>query len=134
MLRRIFTPREKMALLIRALIVFVVGYYVAIFLVRLCVCIPISGFWNKDGRCVNLGVVFITDSFVSPITDGAILILPVILAWSLHLPLRKKIKVAAVLGAGGLATVTNVYRLVLSFIDWRTTNETAYTIRLIYTG
>lgn len=131
---RIFSPREKIALFIRLLIIFVIGYYAAILLVRIFVCIPISGFWNHTGSCVNSDVMFIVDSFVSLITDGAVLVLPILLAWPLHLPLRKRLRVAGILGAGGLTTVTNVYRLILAFNEWEAIDNPGYMMRLLYTG
>jgi hypothetical protein len=134
MLVRFFTPREKMAWFIRGLTAVVVLYYVVILFVRIFICTPISAFWNGNGRCLYLDAVFITDSFVSLITDGAILILPIILAYPLHLPLQKKIKVAAILGAGGLATISNIYRIILSFIDWGVMAPSGFAARLIFTG
>jgi len=114
--------------------VFVIAYYIAILLVRIFVCTPISGFWNQDGKCVNLDAVFIADSFVSLITDGAILVLPILLTWSLHMPLKRKIKIASILGLGGLTTVTNVYRMYLAFAERGTTDVSVYIIHLLYTG
>lgn len=111
---------------------FVIAYYIAILLVRIFVCTPISGFW--DGKCVNLDAVFIADSFVSLITDGAILVLPILLTWSLHMSLKKKIKIASILGFGGLTTVTNVYRLYLAFAERDTADVSVYIVRLLYTG
>jgi hypothetical protein len=126
-----------MALLIRGLTAFVVLYYVVIVFVRIFMCSPASAFWDGNGKCLNLGAIFITDSFISLITDGAILILPIILAYPLHLPLQKKIKVAAILGAGGLVTISNIYRIVLSFSDrgvMKPKSPGGYAARLILTG
>lgn len=119
---RIFSPHEKLTLFIRALAIFIIAYYFAVFIVRIFMCTPISAFWTEDGKCVNLSALFIVDSFVGLITDGTILVLPIFLAWSLNLPLGKKIKVAAILGAGGLTTVTNIYRLYLLFANLNTTD------------
>lgn len=134
MLKRIFYPFGLLAVAIRIFLFFTVGYYCAILLVRIFSCIPISSFWNGNGSCVNLDAVFIVDSFVSLITDTAILVLPIILVWNLHLPLKRKVKIAALLGAGGLATVSNVYRLWLTFHSLGTKDTTHYTIHLLYTG
>ena len=110
------------------------AYYIAVLLVRIFVCTPISAFWNRDGKCVNLNAVLIADSFVSLITDGAILVLPIVLTWSLHLPLKKKFRVASILGVGGLTIVTNVYRLCLSLAERGTADASSYYIRLLYAG
>jgi hypothetical protein len=135
MLIRIFHPvREKIGLFIQAFMVFMVAYYIAIFLARVFGCTPISAFWEGPGpgRCINLDALFIVDTFVSLITDGIILVLPIFLAASLHLPLRKKIRVAVVLGAGGLAVVANTYRvyLVMSHLG---AEDFTYIIHLSYT-
>jgi hypothetical protein len=134
MLKRIFYPFGNLAILIRILLGFILAYYSAILLVRVFVCTPIPAFWNGNGSCVNLEAVFIVDSFVSLITDAAILILPIALVWNLHLPFGKKVKIAGLLGAGGLATVSNIYRLWLAFHSLATKDPTFYTIHLLYTG
>jgi hypothetical protein len=132
---RIFSPREKITLFTRLLTVFMLAYYLASFFVRIFLCTPISTFWYRaNGTCVNYFVLFSIDSFISLITDGAILVLPLLLAWSLHLPLSKKIKIVAILGAGGLATVTNIYRLSLMFSEGRSADQTHFWIKLLYTG
>lgn len=133
MLIRIFYPvREKTGLFIQAFIVFLVVYYIAIIFARIFGCTPVSAFWEGHGRCINLDVLFIIDTFVSLITDGVILALPIFLAASLHLPLKKKIRVAAILGAGGLAIVANIYRvyLVMSHLG---AEDFTYIIHLSYT-
>lgn len=114
MLMRIFHPvRKKMGLFIRAFIVFLILYYVASLFVRLFSCSPVSAFWNGGGQCVDLDAVFLIDTFVSLVTDAIILILPIFLVSTLHMPLKRKIKVGAILSAGGVATVTNIYRVVV---------------------
>lgn len=134
MFTRIFIPLGKPALFIHALTIFVVVYYVTIFFVRVCICIPTSAFWDGGGHCLNLDVVWILDTFISLITDGAILALPVFLVWNLKLSLGKKIKVTAILGAGGLAIVSNIYRLYLVWANLGTMDTTFYTIHLLFTG
>lgn len=131
---RCYTPRRKVAQFIRLFIVFLICYYLASFLVRTFLCTPISGFWNHNGSCVSLDTLLIVDSFVSVITDGVIIALPVILAWSLHVSPRKKLRVVVLLGAGGLVIVTNIYRLVITFVQRGTTDFSDFIIHLIYTG
>jgi hypothetical protein len=52
---------------------------------------------------------------MSATTDLAILILPIPLVWSLHMPFQKKIRIEALLGAGGIATEPVSSNLFLSF-------------------
>ena len=101
MLARYFLPGGKLAFLIRALTAFVATYYVAILFVRIFICIPISAFWNGGGKCLDLETIIITDAFMSLITNVAILVLPIVLVWSVNLPLGKKLKVVAILGRWG---------------------------------
>jgi hypothetical protein len=132
MLTRIFHPvRNKIGLFIQAFMVFLVVYYIAILFARIFGCTPISAFWEGHGRCINLGALFIIDTYVSLITDGIILVLPIILAVSLHLPLKKKVWVATILGAGGLAIGANIYRvyLVMSHLG---SEDFTYIIRISY--
>jgi hypothetical protein len=132
---RIFSPREHMALFIRLFTVFILAYYSACLLVRIFLCTPISTFWYPGhGTCVDYFVLFTIDCFVSVITDGAIIVLPLLLAWPLQMPLSRKIKIVAILGAGGLAIVTNVYRLALIFNEGRSADETLFWVKLLYAG
>ena len=132
MLIRIFHPvRKNIALFIQAFMVFLVVYYTAIIFARIFGCTLISAFWEGHGRCINLDALFIVDTFVSLITDGIILALPILVAASLHLLLKKKVRVAAILGARGLAIVANIYRvyLVMSHLG---SEDFTYIIRISY--
>lgn len=133
---RIFSPREHITYFIRVFIVSILAYYIASFLVRIFICTPIALFWDPtlNGTCVDYHALYLVDSFVSLITDGAILVLPVILAWPLQLPLSKKIRIAVILGAGGIATLSNIYRLYLTFTKGTSADVTGYIVRLLYTG
>jgi hypothetical protein len=48
---------------------------------------------------------------ISLMTDLIICVLPIFLASTLYMPLKKKIRVAALLGAGALTMPLNIYRL-----------------------
>lgn len=53
------------------------------------------------------------------LADVVIVMVPVILTWSLNMPLRKKIKIVLMLSAGGIATAVTIFRLVkiILFLD-----------------
>ena len=135
MLLRIFAVRQKMARFILGLLIFILAYYGAVILVRIFLCNPPSAYWtpNRD-NCVDTRALFLVDSFVSLITDGAIIILPIVLTWPLHLSIAQKVKVVAILGAGGIATVSNIYRLCLIFTSGPSTDPTTFTTRLEFSG
>jgi hypothetical protein len=124
-----------MARFILGLLVFILAYYGAVLLVRIFLCTPVSAYWiPNSGKCVNIRALFIVDSFVSLITDGAIIILPIILTWPLRLSIGQKVKVVAILGAGGIATISNIYRICLLFTAGASTDKTTFSTRLDFAG
>lgn len=124
-----------MARFILGLLIFILAYYGAVLFVRIFLCTPVSAYWiPNSGKCVNIRALFIVDSFVSLITDGAIIILPIILTWPLRLSIAQKVKVVAILGAGGIATVTNIYRICLLFTAGASTDKTTFATRLDFAG
>lgn len=90
-------------------------FYIIVTILKILICTPIDLFWDPKitGKCLNEHVIFIADTVMSVLSDLVVLALPVPLLWSLQMPLRRKLKIAALLGAGGIATVTSVVRLVL---------------------
>lgn len=124
-----------MARFMLGLLVFILAYYGAVIFVRIFLCTPVSVYWiPNSGKCVNIRALFIADSFASLITDGAIIILPIILTWPLRLSIGKKFKVVAILGAGGIATVSNTYRICLLFTAGASTDKTTFSTRLDFAG
>lgn len=110
---RIFTVRECVARSIYIFIAALLVAYLPMQISKTFICSPIKAFWDSSvhGSCINQRKVFIADTTVGMVTDFIILILPIPLIWSLHAPLRKKIKIAALLGAGGIATGVTCFRL-----------------------
>jgi hypothetical protein len=134
MLIRIFRIRRNLLRVILAVTTILISYCVAAVLAGIFVCKPISAFWDGGGNCINENILFIVSSFISFITDATILVLPIILAWTLNVPLGKKFRVGIILGAGGLATVSSIYRLWLVFIYRETADTSFYEIHLMYTA
>lgn len=60
-------------------------------------------------------MILIADTVMSVVSDLVILALPMPLLWSMQMPVKKKLGIAALLGAGGVATATSIVRLVLIF-------------------
>ncbi|KAJ5604843.1 hypothetical protein N7510_009997, partial [Penicillium lagena] len=134
-LLRIFAVRTMMARFMIGLLIFILAYYTAVIFVRIFLCTPISAYWIPNtGQCVDLRALFTVDSFVSLFTDAAILVLPIVLTWSLQLRMTQKIKVVAILGAGGVATLTNVYRICLLFNSWTNLDSTTLITRVEFAG
>lgn len=86
------------------------------------------------GKCVHFDALLISDSIISLISDASILIILIPILWSLQLPFMKKLKVAFFLGAGGIPTITNVYRLVLTIQGETSDNQTQFFLKLCLTG
>ena len=55
--------------------------------------------------------IFMADSCLALTTDLIVLIVPIPLTWNLNIPLRKKMRIWALLGAGGAATGMTAYRV-----------------------
>lgn len=122
MVTRIFSPVQYRVYFIYTFLAFMSCYYFAVLLAKAMVCIPVFAYWEStssarasSARCLNQRALFITDCLVSLITDTMILVLPLTLTWSLHMPREKKLRIAVLLGAGGLATLFTLYRLIILF-------------------
>jgi hypothetical protein len=76
----------------------------------------------------------LADAIFSVISDAIILMIPIPLAWRLHLPLRKKVQVAVILGAGGLAIAFSLYRVVLIAQNAHPEDKLYYFMQLVLAG
>ncbi|KAF6815467.1 integral membrane protein [Colletotrichum musicola] len=113
---RVFSVHPGVARGIRIFIVVLLICYIPLQTVKTIICLPISAFWNPktpNPRCLNQRKIFIADLALAIVTDFFILVLPVPLLWGLRMPWQKKLKISALLGAGGIATAVTIYRLYL---------------------
>lgn len=117
---RIFIVRDRVTMSIYIFIAALLVSYLPIQFTKTFICSPIKAFWDDSvkGTCLNQRRIFIADTTLSFLTDFIILTIPIPLIWSLKTPLCKKIQVAALLGAGGIATGVTCFRLwaVVQFI------------------
>jgi hypothetical protein len=135
MLIRVFGPQKKAVLLIKIFLGFVIAYYLSGIVVRIRICWPPSAYWTGQlEKCLDIFAIFTADSAISLITDGVILVLPLFLTRSLQMPTVQKLRIAGILGAGGLATISNVYRMVLMVDQGRSADLTNFIIKLLLTG
>jgi hypothetical protein len=112
MLIRIFcSARPKVVFFLHIFAKFLVVFCTTMLLLRIFACIPVSALWNGGGRCLNFYPILVMEFSISLMTDLVICALPIFLASTLYLPLKKKIRVAALLGAGALTIPLNIYRL-----------------------
>lgn len=111
---RVFAVYEKVA---RAVFIFVVALpiaYTPIMIMKTLVCLPVQAAWDSDvkpAQCLNQRKIFISDMCLGLFIDVVILILPIPLTFSLRMPVRTKVKVVALLSAGGAATGVSIFRL-----------------------
>ncbi|KAF7616265.1 integral membrane protein [Aspergillus flavus] len=112
---RVFHPFRKAVILIYIFLGLMLAYYIPALIVKICICNPISKFWapTTPGSCLNQSKITLADAVISVVSDLIILIIPVAIVSTLHLPTRKKVRVIALLSAGGLACASSIARLVL---------------------
>lgn len=111
---RVFSAFKQVAKAIRVFIIVTLLLYTPIMFVKAFICTPIAAAWDldvKQSNCLNQRKVFLSDMCLGVLTDIIILILPLPLTYSLQMPLRTKIKVVALLSAGGVATGVSIFRL-----------------------
>lgn len=85
-------------------------------------------------KCLDQRAIIIADAIVSAVSDLVILLLPTPLTWSLQLPLRKKLRVAGILCAGGIATAFSIYRLGMIIAEGASINQTVVFVKVILSG
>ncbi|TDZ54366.1 Satratoxin biosynthesis SC1 cluster protein 4 [Colletotrichum trifolii] len=112
---RVFRTFRKTVIGTYAIIIFMTGYYVPVLAIKSVICRPVAGFWDPDveADCFNQRAIFVADTAVSAITDLAVLCLPIPVAITLRMSWSKRLKVLAMLSAGGIATAASIVRMIL---------------------
>lgn len=136
MIVRVFGSVHRKTLIgMYVLIAIIVAYYVSGFFIKLFICWPISAYWRGESdKCMNQSAIITADAIISVISDLVILLLPTPLTWSLQLPLRKRLRVMGLLGAGGIATAFSIYRLALIITDKASQNQTIVFTKVVLSG
>lgn len=119
---RVFAIVRRVSKGIRIFILALLVAYIPVQFLRIFTCYPIRTFWDpsvKNASCINQRKVFFYSLTLSILTDLIILIIPIPLTWRLRMPLRKKIKIVLLLGAGGVATGLTMFRVykAVQFLD-----------------
>lgn len=112
--RRIFAREIRTPVYILA--GFVTAWGIAVILVTIFQCNPVSGFWNrtKPAKCaVDDYAFFIGNAVPNIITDAAILSLPLPFIFRLHRILSQKIALAGIFMLGGFIIIISILRLVI---------------------
>ncbi|KAF2799253.1 hypothetical protein K505DRAFT_356733 [Melanomma pulvis-pyrius CBS 109.77] len=96
-----------------AVMLVTLAWFVASELVAIFACTPVDKFWHptKHGKCANGSAVFLSTGIIDIIVDFAVLVMPIRVAFTLHLPLRTRIAMAGIFALGGFVIVTNIVRI-----------------------
>ncbi|KAF0320378.1 hypothetical protein GQ607_012474 [Colletotrichum asianum] len=116
---RVFAVYERVSRGVFTFIYVLLFCYIPIMMLKVLVCIPIPATWDSDikpANCLNQRKVFISDMCLGVFTDIIILLLPLAMTFSLRLPFWTKVKVVALLSAGGVATGVSIFRLYKSIL------------------
>lgn len=124
---RVFSPYKKTVIFIYIILGIMLAYYIPAVIVKIRICSPISYFWTKTGHgtCLDESAIILADAVVSVVSDLVILTLPLPLTLSLQMPFRKKMRVMAILGAGGLACASSIIRLIF-IVDFASSPDGTY--------
>ena len=98
--RRIFARDRKMNLITYGFVIFLLSFYiaqtgVAIAVASLCTSPP-----PNPSLCRDLWKNTIVQACINVATDFAVLALPIVKVFHLHMPLRRKVGVSAIFGIG----------------------------------
>lgn len=131
-LTRVFAPFRRAVIGIYIFIGFMLAYYLPVIIIKAMICRPVEVFWDDDtpGKCFNQRALILADSVISVLSDLIIFALPLPLASDLHMPLKRKLRVAAVFSAGGLACISSIIRLIDIVHNGTSPNQTLVFMRV----
>lgn len=131
-LARIFAPVRRATIGIHIILGGLLAYYVPVLALKACICRPVSKFWRPEtpGQCFDQRALILADSVISVISDVIIFTAPLPLTCNLQMRKRKKMKVAAVFSAGGLACICSAIRLIDIVKNGTSTNQTLVFMRV----
>ncbi|MCJ1380518.1 hypothetical protein MMC17_003626 [Xylographa soralifera] len=116
---RVFSPRRWSTLdvTVRALILIICGFYIALSVAKICQCIPRARIWDNTvpGQCVNLPVLLDTSGLFNIISDVLILLVPLKGVWSLQMARKRKMGIYLIFTVGIIAPVFSIIGLVKRF-------------------
>ncbi|KDN67294.1 hypothetical protein CSUB01_01494 [Colletotrichum sublineola] len=73
----------------------------------------LEGFMKIHAKCFNEKQIFVADTVISAVSDLAVLCLPIPAAVRLRMSWNRRLKVMAMLSAGGIATAASLVRMVI---------------------
>ncbi|MCJ1356672.1 MAG: hypothetical protein MMC33_006667 [Icmadophila ericetorum] len=109
---RIFrVPSIRIPIYILATII--TSWFIAVFIIAFCACIPTAKFWDFTihGVCINLHNYYLALAIANSATDFALLALPLPLIWHLQITNIQKLELSGAFVIGGFTCVVSVVRL-----------------------
>lgn len=104
-LRRLESKSRLVNSLIWGTMAVTVGLFLAVLFVDLFQCWPVAYVYDKSiahGKCIQQGAFYVATAALNLFTDLLVLSIPIIITWSLHMPLRRKLAVCLILCLGGV--------------------------------
>jgi hypothetical protein len=104
-LRRLESQSRVVNGLIWGAMAFVFGLFIATLFVDIFQCRPVAYVYDMSiagGTCINQGDFYVSTAALNLFTDLVVLSIPIIITWSLQMPLRRKIAVCIILCLGGV--------------------------------
>ncbi|KZL77827.1 integral membrane protein [Colletotrichum tofieldiae] len=136
MVIRVFRLHKKTKIGIYVTVAVMSGYYAPVFFIKILICRPVRGFWDPtvEAACFNQRAVFVSDTVISAITDLAVLCLPIPVAVTLRMSWSRRLRVMAMLSAGGIATAVSIVRMIIVIRLQESTDESVDFIRFNLLG
>ncbi len=133
---RLFVNFQKMVIFTYIVMIAMVSYYLTMMVIKIRICTATAGSWNPQiqSTCFNEPALFLADTLMSVVTDFLVLLIPLPLIWKLNLPLKKRLKVIALLCTGAIAAATSIIQLVLWFIGDINSDRTVTFLRFNVLG
>lgn len=97
-----FHPWKNIIYIVAAVIV---SYSLALMLALIFACSPLEKGWNATittGKCINRPGLYLATALTNTLSDIVLILIPIRIVRSLHLPLAQKIGIAILFGLGCL--------------------------------
>ncbi|KAE8145762.1 hypothetical protein BDV25DRAFT_170263 [Aspergillus avenaceus] len=114
--RRLESRSRLINSLIWGTLAFTIALFFAVLFVDIFQCSPVAYVYDQSisgGQCINQGAFYVSTAALNLFTDFLVVSIPILITWSLHMPIRRKIAVCVILCMGGVATVIGIWRLVI---------------------
>lgn len=112
----VVSRRQPIFFIIQALIWANLAFYLVYFFIDIFQCVPRRKIWepNVPGRCIATNVLLLAPAGINIVSDGLILVLPIVLIFRLKMTLKNKLAIVAVFSSSLFAVVSSIMRLVYS--------------------